>query len=154
MPHEGMVHALEEVHRLLRSTGRLIEIHPAVEVPFIIVRSDGTVAFAERDPGYDYEEDLLQAEAAVATAIERGAFVREDNRRFELRTHAGSVDELLDHFEITGSYDPEEKDPDLLRQRDEMYQRATEALERSPSTVRELIYVEPARMTRLTPTKV
>ena len=150
MPPEGMVHALEEVHRLLRSTGRLIEIHPAVEVPFVIVKADGTVSFAEPDPGYDYEDDLRQAEAAVTTTVDRGVFVREDNRRFELRTHAASVTELRDHFEITGAYDPEEKDPSLVRQRDEMYARAEEALAR-PSTVRELVYVEPARMTRLTP---
>jgi SAM-dependent methyltransferase len=151
MPHEGMVHALEEAHRLLRPTGRLIEIHPAVEVPFVVVKTDGTVSFVEPDPGYDYEDDLLQAEAAVSETVDRGMFVREDNRRFELRTHAASVGELRHHFEISGAYDPEEKDPALVRRRDEMYARADEALER-PSTVRELIYVEPARMTRLTPT--
>jgi hypothetical protein len=153
MPHEGMVDALEEAHRLLRPTGRLIEIHPAVEVPYVIVKADGTVSFAEPDPGYDYEDDLVHAEAAVGTVIDRGMFVREDNRRFELRTHAASVGELRDHFEISGAYDPEEKDPALVRQRDEMYSRADEALARAPSTVRELIYVEPARMTRLTPTE-
>jgi len=31
MEHEGMVHALEEIHRLLKPAGTLIEIHPSLE---------------------------------------------------------------------------------------------------------------------------
>ena len=45
-----MVHALEEIHRLLRPDGRLIEIHPALEEPYVMVKSDGYVAFVEPDP--------------------------------------------------------------------------------------------------------
>ena len=150
MPHEGMVHALEEAHRMLRPSGHLIEIHPAREVPFVLVRTDGKVSFAEADPGFDYEDDLEKAETAVAAILDRGLFVLEHSRRFELRTHAASVEELLDHFAVTGAYDPEEKDETLLRFRDEMYGRAQATLDR-PATTQELIYVEPARMSRLTP---
>src|SRR5215510_3911737 len=151
MPHEGMVHALEEAHRILRPTGYLIEIHPAREVPFILVRTDGKISFAEADPGFDYDDDLEEAERAVTVAVDRGMFVLERTRRFELRTHASSVRELLDHFAVTGAYDPEEKDETLLRFRDAMYERAQAVLDR-PATSQELIYVEPARMSRLTPT--
>jgi hypothetical protein len=150
MPHEGMVHALEETHRLLRPTGRLIEIHPAREVPFVMVRTDGRVTFIEPDPGYDYADDLERAEEAVATVVDRGMFVLDHSRRFELRTHAESVQELQDHFAVTGAYDPEEKDETLMRFRDAMYERAQEALDR-PAIAKELIYVEPARMSRLSP---
>jgi hypothetical protein len=152
MPHEGMVHALEQAHRLLRPSGRLIEIHPARAAPFVLVRLDGTVTFAETDPGYDYEVDLERAEDAVATVVDRGMFVLDDSRRFELRTHAASVEELRDHFAVTGAYDPEEKDETLMRSRDAMYARAQEALDR-PAIAKELLYVEPARMSRLTPSK-
>jgi len=151
MLHEGMVHALEEVHRILRPSGQLIEIHPAREVPFVLVRTDGKIAFAEADPGFDYDDDLEKAESAVAVAVDRGMFVLERTRRFELRTHASSVDELRDHFAVTGAYDPEEKDETLLRFRDAMYERAQVALD-LPATSQELIYVEPARISRLTPT--
>ena len=95
------------------------------------------------------QDDLRQAEAAVASVVDRGTFVLEDRRRFELRTHAESVEELRDHWEVAGAYDPEEKEVTLARQRDEMYARAHEVLERSPEA--ELVYVEPATMSRLMP---
>jgi SAM-dependent methyltransferase len=150
MEHTGMVHALEEIHRLLKPAGVLIEIHPAVEArPFVEVWSDGRRAFREDDPVFDYEDDLRQAEAAVATVLDRGVFVLDDRRRFELRTHAASVKELRDHWALVGAYDPEEPEEGLLRRRDEMYARAHEALQRTPGS--EIVYVEPATMSRLTP---
>jgi hypothetical protein len=69
MEHEGMVHALEEIHRLLRRAGTLIEIHPALEVPFVEVRSNREPSFREDDPGYDYEDDLRSAEEAVEAVV-------------------------------------------------------------------------------------
>jgi hypothetical protein len=152
MPHEGMVHALEEIHRLLRTNGSVIEIHPALEAPSVIVRSDGMTPFVEPDPGFDYEMDLRQTERAVSTVVDRGLFVLEDDRRFDLMTHAASVSELRHHFAVTGAYDPEETDETLARQQDEMYARAQEALD-GASGLSELIYREPARMSRLAPVR-
>jgi hypothetical protein len=147
MEHEGMVHALEEIHRLLRRAGTLIEIHPALEVPFVEVRSNREPSFREDDPGYDYEDDLRFAEEAVEAVVGRGVFVPDGRRRFELRTHAPSVREFRDHWAVVGAYDPEEKPEALVRLRDEMYARAREVLDRSPGA--ELVYVEPATMSRL-----
>jgi SAM-dependent methyltransferase len=150
MAHEGMVDALEEIRRLLKPAGTLIEIHPAVDAPPLVeVMSNGAQSFSEDDPVFDYEEDLRQAESAVATVIERGLFVLEERRRFELRTYAASVKELRDHWTLVGAYDPEEPEEALLRLRDEMYARAHAALERS--TGAEIVYVEPATMSRLSP---
>jgi hypothetical protein len=151
MEPEGMVHALEEIHRLTRPAGTLIEIHPALEFPFVEVRSNGEPFFSEDDPGYDYEDDLRYAEAAVATVVGRGVFALEESRRFELRTYATSVEELRKYWDVYGAYDPEEKEETLARRAEEMYARAHEVLERSPGA--ELVYVEPATMSRLTPTK-
>lgn len=145
-----MVHALEEIHRLLRPTGSLIEIHPAAdEAPFVEIRSDERLHFSEDDPGYDYEDDLRHAEAAVATAVDRHVFAIEERRRFELRTHASSVQELREYWELYGAYDPEEKEETLARLQDEMYARAHEVLRRSPGAG--LVYVEPATMSLLMP---
>ena len=144
-----MVHALEEIHRLVRPTGTLIEIHPALEVPFVEVRADGDVVFSEADPGFDYEDDLRHAEAAVATAVAAGLFVRDASRRFELRSYASSVRELRDQWAVAGAYDPEVKDERLARRQEEMFARAHDVLERSSGA--ELIYVEPATISRLTP---
>ncbi|HEX2422666.1 MAG TPA: hypothetical protein VHN56_05915 [Actinomycetota bacterium] len=145
-----MVHALEEIHRLLKPAGTLIEIHPSVHAPpFVEVWSNGRLSFAERDPVFDYEDDLRQADAAVATVLDRGVFVLDDRRGFELRTHAASVKELRDHWALVGAYDPEEPEEALMRGRDEMYGRARAALEAGSSRA-EVIYVEPATMSRLT----
>ena len=145
-----MVHALEEIHRLLRPAGTLIEIHPSVgEPPFVEVWSDGRRSFSEEDPGFDYADDLRHAEAAVKTVTDRGVFALRGRRRFELRTHANSVQQLRDHWAVYGAYDPEEKEETLARRQDEMYVRANEVLEHSPGA--ELVYVEPATMSRLTP---
>ena len=150
MEPEGMVHALEEIHRVTRPGGTLIEIHPAtLESPFLEVRSNGELIFSEDDPGFDYAEDSRHAEAAVATVVGRGLFVLEESRRFELRTHASSLKELRDHWAVADAYDPEEKEETLARRQEDMYARAHEVLERSPDA--ELVYVEPATMSRLTP---
>ncbi len=149
MEPEGMVHALEEIHRVTRPAGTVIEIHPALEFPFLEVRSNGELSFSENDPGFDYEEDSRLAEAAVATVVGRGIFTLEESRRFELRTHASSLKELRDHWAVADAYDPEEKEETLARRQEEMYARAHEVLERTPDA--ELVYVEPATMSRLTP---
>ncbi len=144
-----MVHALEQIHRVMRPAGVLIEIHPALEFPFLEVRSNGELSFSEDDPGFDYEEDSRHAEAAVATVVDRGVFVLEESRRFELRTYASSLKELRDHWDVADAYDPEEKEGTLARRQEEMHARAHEVLERSPGA--ELVYVEPATISRLTP---
>ena len=62
---------------------------------------------------------------------------------------ASSLRELRDHWAVADAYDPEEKEETLARRAEEMYARAHEVLERSPGA--ELVYVEPATMSRLTP---
>ena len=143
-----MVHALEQIHRVTRVTGTLIEIHPALEFPFLEVRSNGELSFSEDDPGFDYEEDSRHAEAAVAAVVGRGFFVLEESRRFELRKHASSLQELRDHWAVSDAYVTEEKEETLVRRAEEMYVRAHQILQRSPGA--ELVYVEPATISRLT----
>ena len=144
-----MVHALEELHRLLRPAGTLIEIHPALEFPFLEVSSNGEVSFSEEDPGFDYEDDSRHAEEAVAVVVGRGVFPLDESRRFELRTHASSMEELRDHWALADAYDQDQKEATLVRRQEEMYARAQKIVERSPGA--ELVYVEPATISRLTP---
>jgi hypothetical protein len=151
MEPEGMVHALEEIHRMTKPAGTLIEIHPALEFPFLEVRWNGELFFSENDPGFDWDEDSRHAEAAVATVVDRGLFVLQERRRFELRIHVKSLDELRDHWAVADAYITEEKEETLARRAEEMYARAHEVLERSPDA--ELVYVEPATISRLTPAR-
>jgi len=47
MKYEGMVHALEEIQRLLRPDGSLIDIHPVLEAPLIEAYQGDRVLLAE-----------------------------------------------------------------------------------------------------------
>lgn len=143
-----MVHALEEIHRVTRPAGTLIEIHPALEFPFLEVRSTEELFFSENDPGFDWDEDSRHAEEAVAAVVDQGLFVLQERRRFELRIHASSLDELRDHWAVADAYITEKKEETLTRRAEEMYARAHEVLERTPGA--ELVYVEPATISRLT----
>jgi hypothetical protein len=106
---------------------------------------------ARFDSPTGYEEDSLHAEAAVATVVGRGRFVLEESRRFELRKHASSLKELRDQWAVADAYVTEEKEETLARRAEEMYARAHEVLQRSPGA--ELVYVEPATISRLTPAR-
>lgn len=145
-----MVHALREIHRLLRPDGALIEIHPVVGAPTVEVREGGLLAFAEDDPGYDYEDDLRSAEDAVDRVIEAGVFVLDRSREFELRTHSSSVAELRDHFAVSGAYDADPKDEQLLALQADLYGRVEQVM-RTSDRLAEVVYCESARMTRLRP---
>jgi hypothetical protein len=76
-------------------------------------------------------------------------FVLHGRRLFEMRTHASSVREFRDHLAVVGAYDPEEKEEALSGGRT----RCTPGHMRSWSARRgrELVYVEPAMMSRLMP---
>lgn len=90
-----MVHALEEVQRLLKSDGRLIDIQPLMQVPLLKLYLANSAVFVEPDPSYDYEEDMRRADAALAKVIQRGLFVIEERREFDFLTHGSSAQELL-----------------------------------------------------------
>src|SRR6266496_2338173 len=108
MKHESMVHALEEIKRLLRRDACLIDIHPVREAPIIEVRTTDEVLFAEPSASYDYDDDLQHTEDALVSAVERALFVLDGSHEFEFVTIASSVVELHDFFAVSGAY---EEDP-------------------------------------------
>jgi SAM-dependent methyltransferase len=144
-----MVHALEEIRRLLRPSGTLIEIHP-VRGAWVEVRSGADIAFTEPDPGFDSDDELEPTEEAVKTVVRRNQFALEREREFNFLTHASSVAELRGYFAMVGGYDEGPSDGAVTRLRDELYGRAQQVLDRSAGDV-ELVYREEARMSRLTP---
>ena len=150
MQQEGMVHALEEIHRLLRPSGTLIEIRPIAEPPTIEVRSGTEVKFAERDTGYDYEDDLRHAEDAVVRIARRGRFVLDGSRDFDFFTHAPSVEELRNFFAVNGAYDDSPKDETVAARQDELYGRVEELITTSRGKAG-VVYNERARANRMTP---
>jgi hypothetical protein len=150
MEPEGMVHALSEIHRLLRADGVLIEIHPVREPPTIEVRSDGELRFSEHDPGYDYEAELRSAEAAVAEVLLRGLFILDGEAIFDFFTHATSVRELREFFAVSGAYDEAPKDEAQARRQDDLYGHVEELM--APAgDLATLVYNERGHMNRLAP---
>ena len=150
MDHEGMVHALEEIQRLIRVDGVLIEIHPVPGSPLIEVRSEGEVAFREPDPTYDYEDDLRHAEQAVDEIVRRGRFDLNATRDVDFVIHASSVEELREYWAVHGAYDDAPKVDATVVRENEFYDR----MEKVMGGLRghgHLLYTERARLSRLDP---
>ena len=89
-----MVHALEQIHELLKPGGNLLDIHPNGEPVEFILPLEGR----EHLIGYMRETDdyieYRQADEAIQTAISKGLFQIVKTGEFEFRTHADSFDEL------------------------------------------------------------
>ena len=145
-----MVHALEEIHRLLKSDGRLIEIHPVLESPLIKVYRGNTVLFVEPYPGYDYEDDLRHAEDALVQVIQHRLFVIERSNEFDLITYASSVAELRDFWAKAGAYDDSPKDEEVEAREEELYARV-EAFMHAAAGGAKVALHERARITRMNP---
>ncbi|MFQ5930769.1 MAG: hypothetical protein ACE5MM_00020 [Nitrospiraceae bacterium] len=125
-----MVHALEEIHRLLRPDGYLIDIHPFVEGSFIEVLGEDEVLFAEPRRLTD-DEDVVQAEAALTQVLKRRLFAVEDSDEFDFFTHASSVPELREFREEDSAYDDSPSDEALVAREEELYAQAEKILQAS-----------------------
>jgi hypothetical protein len=150
MEHEGMVHALEEIKRLLRPDACLIDIHPARQAPVIEVRAADRVLFAEPSASYDYDDDLQHAEDALVSAIERQLYVFDRSHDFEFITTASSVAVLRDYFAVSGAYEDDPLDDATERRVEELYSRVDEVMRTSGGNAR-VVHRERARMARLNP---
>ena len=145
-----MVHALEEIRRLLKPDGCLIDIHPVREAPLVKVYQGRKLLFAESDPGYDYDADLLHAENALEEIIQRGLFLMKGKDEFDLVTYASSVAELRDFWAMVGAYDDTPKDNVLTARQAEVYTRVDEIM-RTTGREAEVAYHEKAHITRFKP---
>ena len=148
MKHEGMVHALEEIRRLLRPGGILIDIHPVTEPWLCDVNQDGRVLFSEPSPTYTYEEDLRQADLALARVIERRLFVLERQEIVDFFTYAGSAGELRDFYNSISAYEESAPDEEVMRRVEELRARM-EQVRQAAGRGAEAVAHERARITRL-----
>jgi SAM-dependent methyltransferase len=149
MEPEGMVHALKNIHRLLRPDGVLIDIHPAREAPLVEVHADGRIVVTERYIRA-HGDDMVQAEEALAEIVRRGVFAEEAVRAFEFMTYASCVAELRAFFEEAGAYDTSPIIDQVAARRDAMYARV-EKVRRRIGKRAEIGFREPTRMSRLVP---
>ena len=89
-----MVHALEQIRRLLKPSGRLVDIHPMDRPPPVAVRlgphTHPLGYLRETDDSIEYR----QADAAVAQVVREGLFAVEHMGEFPFRIYSDAVAEL------------------------------------------------------------
>ena len=89
-----MVHALEEIHHLLKPNGVLIDIHPVSEPSSIEIHQPGKVDLVGRLSVRQWCFEFEQADIALAEIVKRRMFTVERNALFDLPTHYSSAAEL------------------------------------------------------------
>ena len=93
-----MVHALEEIHSLLKPDGVLIDIHPTGEPASIEIRIRDRFMPAgwlqETDDYVEYE----WANEALNQIVHSGLFAVERQSVFTFNTYAASIAELREHL--------------------------------------------------------
>lgn len=151
MQHEGMVHALEEIHRLLRPGGRLIDIHPTLAATLIEVHHNGIIAFSAPVPGQSFQ-DIQYADDALAKVIKDGLFTIEHASEFEWRTYASSVAELRDYIAQESAYDEGPSQELVALQEGELAGRVRGVLQ-AAGEGSEVARLSPARIARLSPVR-
>ena len=144
-----MVHALEEIRRLLKPDGYLIDIHPIRKAPLIKVYQGSNLLFTESDPGYDYDEGLRHADDALEEIVRRGLYLIEGMSEFEATLYASSVTEMREYWAKYGAFDNEPKDEAIVARQNEIYARADDLMHSNEGA--EISYHERARITRLKP---
>jgi len=99
MEPESMVHALEQIHDLLKPEGHLIDVHPTGElVKFIrpLERYEHFMGYLrETDDYIEYQ----QADEALETAVSKGLFQVCETKEFNFHTYANSFENLKTFLE-------------------------------------------------------
>lgn len=149
MKHEGMVHALEEIQRLLKLDGKLVNILPMNEGELIEVHHDGVTLFAGRE-GNGGSEDVLQAEGAVKEALARELFVIEKTDEFDFLTYGSSVSELLTYWEEQNAYEDGYTVQEILEREKELWAQVEMIMQEVGEGAEAAIH-ERARIERLGP---
>ncbi len=149
MAHEGMVHALEEIHRLLKPGGVLIDIHPVPEGYYIKALQGDKILFAERKR-QTCDEDVVHAEDALTEIVERDLFAVDQRAEFDFLTYASSVRELRDYWEELNAFEDEPKDEALIAREKDLYTQVEKIIQVYGPGVEAAIH-ERVRIARLRP---
>ncbi len=103
MSPEGMVHALETIHGLLKPGGRLIDIHPrGLPTPLYALDKTNKVLLGHIQEADDFIE-YRQANEALQNVLSRNMYGLMDEEVFAYSTYASSLEELREHLKETWS---------------------------------------------------
>ena len=89
-----MVHALEEIHRILKPNGALIDIHPVSEPLPIEIHQAGKADLVGLLSVRQWCFEFEQADIALDEITQRGMFTVERKALFDLPTYYASAAEL------------------------------------------------------------
>lgn len=103
MAYTGMVHALEEIHRLLKPSGALIDIHPTSESSPVEIHQKGMIDPVGQLSVPQWCVDYQQADKAITEVVHRGLFAVELDSVFDSLTHYASAAEM--RTSLIGSVD-------------------------------------------------
>ena len=147
-----MVHALEEIHRLLKPTGRLIDIHPVAVSPRVEINEAGKIHLTGYLSVHQWFIDFQQADNALDEIIRRGLFIVELEKIFDVPIHYSSVAEMqtelmkeLDYF-ARDAQSASEGAPNI----EALVTKADELMQLADSSA-QLIAHEPTHISRMKP---
>ena len=146
-----MVHALEEIRRLLKPGGILIDIHPVPEGYFIKALQGDRILFAERKR-LTCSEEVLCAEDALAEVVERELFAVERRAEIDFLTYASSVRELRDYWEELNAFEVDPQDEAILAREEDLYAQVEKIVQASGAGAEVAIH-ERVRIAMLRPVR-
>jgi hypothetical protein len=152
MEYGGMVHALEEIHRLVKPSGILIDIHPVAESSPIEIYQGGQIDLAGDLSVRQWCTDYEQADSALTEITQRGLFAAERESVFDSLTHYDSVEEM--RTALKESIDKFARDAqsidEAVQQAEALAARAEELMQAAASGA-QLIVRERVHISRLKP---
>lgn len=89
-----MVHALEGIHRLLKPTGALIDLHPVAEPSPIEIHHSGKIDLVGHLSVRQWCVDFEHADVALAEVKRRGLFAVDQETVFDSFTYYDSAAEM------------------------------------------------------------
>jgi ubiquinone/menaquinone biosynthesis C-methylase UbiE len=153
MEYGGMVHALEEIHRLLKPNGVLIDIHPVSESSPIEIHQSGNIDLVGYLSVRQWCIDFQQADNALTEITQRGLFAVEQEGVFDSLTYYSSAEEM--RTSLKESIDKFARDAQLAGEavpHAEALAARAEELMRAAGSGAELIVRERTHISRLRPT--
>ena len=153
MAYGGMVHALEEIRRLLKPTGVLIDIHPVAEASSVEIHQGDKIDLIDHWSVRQWCTDYQQADEALAKIAQRGLFAVERETVFDSLTYYPSVAEMrTDLKETIAKFARDAQSADEATPQAEALAARAEALMPAAASGVELIVRERAHISRLRPT--
>jgi hypothetical protein len=98
MEHTGMVHALQEIWRVLARGGVLLDLRPrALKMPIAIAGPQAVMPAGYLDDTDEGHADDRAADAAMAAVEQEGLFTRERDSAFDFLWYWDTADEMSAH---------------------------------------------------------